>query len=344
MPANVTFTYDDPGTPASNRHDVANAGYAGKHRPSPTNETRAYIATNKHISCDDCHNPHEARSGNHTKGNSTLAKVLKGATGVTVTTWGANWAGVTTWGQTATEALPAATAEWQICFKCHSGANSNVTTWGGSGAAAWTDLALEFNPNNEAYHPVIQALPSTGNRRLAAGALTGGWTPGMVMTCSDCHSTDSAASAGPHGSTVKWMLNPNTTGTKYYNWPYTSAANNGMNTGTFVNGTGTSTVPTGNFCFSCHTWSGGGGAHTGCNSHAISCVGCHIRVPHGGKMVRLLTSPNAPGRYKPNGDGTGTTYLGSVTRPGSGTIGMSGCGVTGGCSASEHPNDDASFW
>ncbi|WP_306532905.1 CxxxxCH/CxxCH domain-containing protein [Geobacter sp.] len=346
LPTAATFTFTSQATPANRMHDVANSGYAGKHKPSPTDETRAYIAANKHISCNDCHDPHEARAGNHTKGNSTLAKVLKGATGVTVTTWGTNWAGVTTWGQTTTEALPAATAEWQICFKCHSGANSNVTSWGGSGAAAWTDLALEFNPNNEAYHPVIQALPSTGNRRLAAGALTGGWTPGMVMTCSDCHSTDSSVSQGPHGSSVKWMLNPNTTGTKYYNWPYTSAADNGKNSGTLARGgLKSSTAPINNtFCQSCHPWSGGGGAHTGCDDHAVACVGCHIRVPHGGKMPRLLTSTNAPGRYKPNGDGTGTTYLGGVDRPGSGTITMGGCWATGGCTAGEHPSPATYSW
>ena len=351
MPLSAMFNFTSPSTPASSRHDVANSDYAGKHKPSPTDETRDYIANNKHVSCNDCHDPHEAKSGNHTKANATLAKVLKGATGVGVTTWGANWAGVTAYNPATTTApLISATAEWQICFKCHSGANANVTTWGGSGASAFTDLSLEFNPNNGSYHPVIQPLPAaytdgTHSKRLNAGALAGGWAPGSVMTCSDCHSTDSSASQGPHGSTVKWMLNPNTTGTKYYNWPYTSAANNGLSTGTLVNGTGTGTVPTGNFCFSCHTWSGGGGAHTGCSSHAISCVGCHIRVPHGGKMVRLLTSPAAPGRYKPNGNGGGTTYMGSATQAtGTGTIGMGNCGVTGGCTASEHPNNDQSFW
>lgn len=336
-------------TPASGMHDVAQ--YSGIHRPSSADETRAYIAANKHVECNDCHDPHEAKAGIHTKGTNTLANVLSGVSGVTVTTWGGNWAGVTTWGQTTTQALPTATTEWQVCFKCHSSANANVTSWGGSGPLAWTDLALEFNPNNLSRHPVISPLPTGGTgvpRGLAAGALTGGWTPGQVMTCSDCHSTDSAASKGPHGSSVKWMLNPNTTVTKYYNWPYTSAAMNGSNSAVaadFVRGTGTATVPTNNFCFSCHTWSGGGGAHTGCNSHTMACVGCHIRVPHGGKVPRLLTTTNVPDRYRPSGQAGGyATYLGSITMPNTGTIGINDCQAAGGCTAGEHNQAETYSW
>ncbi|KAF0220977.1 MAG: cytochrome c family [Geobacteraceae bacterium] len=327
MPVSATFNYTSQATPASGRHDVAS--YKGLHK---YNETRTDIAAAKHVECSDCHEPHQAKQGLHTKGSGTLAGVLTGATGVTVTTWGANWAGVTTWTQGTTAALPAATAEWQICFKCHSAANANYATWGGAGANAWTDLALEFNPNNESYHPVIQALPSTGNRRLASTALTGGWTPGLVMNCSDCHGSDSAGgSRGPHGASVKWMLNPNTTATKYYNWPYTTAAGNGGSTGTLITGTGTTTVPGTNFCFSCHVWSGGGTAHTGRSDHAVACVGCHIRVPHGGKALRLLTGTNAPARYKPNGNGGGTFYMNGGSRPASGTMGESNCQTASGC-------------
>ena len=107
--------------------------------------------------------------------------------------------------------------------------------WGGSGAAAWTDLGLEFNPNNQSYHPVLQALPvtdpgSNGSSRLAAAQLTGGWTPGMTMYCSDCHASDTAGSKGPHGSGNKWML----AGTNRA-WPYTTMAGNGGSTGTLWN-------------------------------------------------------------------------------------------------------------
>ena len=319
--------------------------YSGIHKPTTTDETFAYISANKHVECNDCHAPHAAGKNDHTTATNTIAanSPLSGATGVATPTWPALWTAPT---QSAYGTAPTtATTEWQVCFKCHSGANSSVTSWGGTGAAAWTDLGLEFNPNNNSSHPVVQALPSTGNRRLASTALTGGWTPGGVMTCSDCHGTDSTASKGPHGSSVKWMLNPNTTGTKYSDWPYTSATFNGTSTGgTLITSTGSTTAPNSGqiFCLSCHVWSGGGEAHTRSDHANISCVGCHIRVPHGAKTYRLITGPNAPARYKPDGNGGGTTYLNGITLPASGNVGSSNCNTSGGCT--EHTASGAVTW
>jgi hypothetical protein len=295
----------------SPRHRIS--AYTGLHK---VNETRADIAASKHVECADCHNPHAAKFGNHSstapgtaKGSraTTMANVLAGATGVSVTTWGANWAGVTTYNpSTTTATLITATAEWQVCFKCHSGANANVATWGGTGAAAFTDLALEFNPNNASGHPIVAATPAA--RQLTAAKLKGGWTPGSIMTCADCHATDSTASKGPHGSAVKWML----TGTNKA-WPYTSAASNGTNSGTLFRiatySTGNGTV-NGLFCLNCHTvtasnnWHSGSGIASGQHSsnNISACVSCHIRVPHGGKISRLLQTTNAPARYRSDGN------------------------------------------
>lgn len=220
-----------------------------------------------------------------------------------------------------------ATYEYEICFKCHAVTNATTNTlryWNVTsaslGAARWTNIGLEFNPNNISYHPVVQPLPATGNRRLVSTALTGGWAPGEVMSCSDCHGRDTSTSAtaqGPHGSTVKWLL----TG-KYQNWPYTLASYNGTSTGgTFLTGTSSATYPSSNFCFNCHTWAEGGNAHLkGSSNHAIPCVNCHIRVPHGGKVPRLLTGTNAPKRYKPDGNGGAFSgnYLTSAQLPATG--------------------------
>jgi predicted CxxxxCH...CXXCH cytochrome family protein len=291
-----------------NRHNVSS--YKGLHKDT---ETRADIAATKHVECADCHDPHLAKAGKHTAGSAALAGVLTGASGVNVTTWGANWAGVTATAynpSTTTAALITATAEWQVCFKCHSGANANVATWGGAAAtaAAFTDLALEFNPNNASRHPVVSALPVAS--QLTAAKLTGGWVPGSVMTCSDCHATDSAASKGPHGSSVKWML----AGTNKA-WPYTTAAGNGTSTGTLYRiatyNTGAGTKD-GLFCLNCHTvrpatgvnnWHSNsnvtGGQHGG--NAIMACASCHLRVPHGGKISRLLQTTNVPARYRSNG-------------------------------------------
>lgn len=315
------FSAMQRGTATVGRHNVSS--YKGLHKDT---ETRADIAAAKHVECTDCHDPHLAKAGNHTAGSATLAGVLTGASGVGVTTWGANWAGVATGAynpSTTTAPLITATAEWQVCFKCHSGANANATTWGGTGAAAFTDLALEFNPNNASGHPIVTGLNNYPNsvapKALTAARMKAPWTSvgTQVMTCSDCHSTDSTASKGPHGSSVKWML----AGTNKA-WPYTTTAGNGASTGTLFRiatyNTGDGTA-NGLFCLNCHTIrpaTGGnnwhinsnvtGGEHGG--NAIMACVACHIRVPHGGKISRLLQTTNAPARYKSNGNGATSSY------------------------------------
>jgi hypothetical protein len=290
-----------------NRHNVSS--YKGLHKDD---ETLIAISATKHVECTDCHDPHLAKSGTHTVGSATLPGVLTGAAGVTTPTWPANWTAPAQSayapGGNVSANLSSATAEWQICFKCHSGANSNVATWGGTLSAAFTDLGLEFNPNNASGHPIVSALPVAN--RLTAARLTGGWVPGSVMTCTDCHDSDSAASKGPHGSSVKWML----TGTNKA-WPYTTAAGNGGGTGTLYRiatyNTGAGTAD-GLFCLNCHTIRPATGVnnwHSNSNVTAgqhggnaiMACASCHIRVPHGGKISRLLQTVNAPVRYRPNG-------------------------------------------
>lgn len=255
---------------------------------------------------------------------NVVSRSQRGVTGASVSYSGA-------WTRGTFAMVNEATYEYEICFKCHAVTDAtynSVRYWNVTspalGAARWTDIGLEFNPNNISYHPVVAPLPESGNRRLSTAALTGGWAPGLVMSCSDCHGRDtgnSATAQGPHGSTVKWML----TGT-YQNWPFTSAAANGTETGgTLLTGTGTSTVPANNFCFNCHTWAAGGFAHTkSATGHGLACLDCHIRVPHGGKVPRLLTGPNAPSRYKPNGNGGGfgSRYLTSAQLPATGYMGL----------------------
>jgi predicted CxxxxCH...CXXCH cytochrome family protein len=319
----------------SPRHKISK--YTGLHK---ANETLADLAANKHVECADCHSPHAAKFGNHSSTRATTAKgargntlagVLTGASGVTVTAWGAAspttaWGlNATSYGQTATSTLPAATLEYQVCFKCHTKAMGatgwfkNMTSAGQMGGKnlTWTDLSVEFNPNNAARHPIGTALGVAS--QLTAARLSGGWTPGSVMTCSDCHSTDSTASKGPHGSAVKWML----AGTNKA-WPYSTAAGNGGTAGTLYRiatySTGAGTKD-GLFCLNCHTIrpaSGVNNWHSNSNvtagqhgSNAImACVSCHIRVPHGGKISRLLQTTNAPARYKSNANGASANFGG----------------------------------
>ncbi|MBA4370850.1 MAG: hypothetical protein C0418_04650, partial [Coriobacteriaceae bacterium] len=338
-------------------HKVAN--YAGLHRPSSEDETRGYITRNKHIECADCHDVHEAQASRHSTGTNLVSGALRGVSGARVTTSASNWTSPTA--ATGYSLIQTATYEYQICFKCHSGFNQSTVpsgsatliTWGGSGAAAWTDQGLEFSTSNQSYHPVLAALPVTdpganGSNRLAqsemravfttGGVQYGGWTIGKTMYCSDCHAQSGAGSFGPHGSGVKWMLRgPNQA------WPYLTAAANGTNatTGWRDLSNEDTNINTGNglFCNNCHTILAAPhntGNHT---SPAIACVGCHIRVPHGGKVSRLLNAcgsntgiGNLPLRYTATGDGNYATYmLNQVTKPAADTWGASNCFDGQGC-------------
>lgn len=229
-----------------------------------------------------------------------------------------------------------ATQEYQICFKCHTPANTSYASWGGTAAASWTDLAMEFNPNNASRHPI--GTPLAVGSQLTAAKLAGGWTPGQVMNCTDCHATDSTASKGPHGSSVKWML----AGTNKA-WPYTAASANGTSTGTLVRiNTYSAGVGTANglFCLNCHTVTASNNFHSvsgiASGQHAASatvaaCVSCHIRVPHGGKITRLRLTTNAPTRYRADGNATTPAFT-SWPAPGAAASGnwTGSCGTHSG--------------
>ena len=324
--------YDNPTTaPAAKANGHTVSAYSGQHKQTVTDENLAYIAANKHIECADCHNPHHAGNANRPQasgGSPTNAigtnSPIGGASGVTVGSWPAMPATAALWTASTLGASytlnPSSDQEWQICMKCHSGANTSVLSWGAAGAGAWTDLALEFNPNNRSAHPVVVSLNnlagSVGTKALTAAKMKAPWNTNVgnqTMYCTDCHSTDSTASKGPHGSAVKWML----AGTNKA-WPYTSAAQNGTSTGTYYRlatyNTGDGTT-NGLFCLNCHTIrpaSGGNSFHTNSDTiggqhgsnNIMACVSCHIRVPHGGKISRLLQTANTPARYRGDGNGT----------------------------------------
>lgn len=291
----------------ANKHNVA--GYSSLHKPSSTDETLAYISANKHIECDDCHNPHAAGATKHTQGTNAVSAVLSSVSGAIPSgTYGTTGTG-TNWSMgTTTYSLNTATKEYEICFKCHSNANTSLATWN----STWTNVALEFNPSNQSYHPVVGALPATdpganGSNRLAANQLSGGWTPGQTMYCSDCHGNDAASPAaqGPHGSARAFILKgPNTY------WP--------TNASGVLYQTGSSSVAadlTGLFCLNCHplrvsaiaraTWYNNVHTeHDGPQLGNVACIRCHILVPHGGKMSRLIGDNDGtmPARYAYQGN------------------------------------------
>jgi hypothetical protein len=361
MPTSVNFTW---ARTAGAAHYVAS--YSGIHRPSSQDETRGYISANKHVECADCHNVHEAQPTRHTQNTNLVSGALKGVSGAQATFSSSSWTIPTNYSLIAT-----ATYEYQICFKCHSGFNQNtqnvvrgtsftqLITWGGTGAASWTDQGLEFSTSNQSYHPVVAALPATdpgvnGSSILAAddmrasftgpdGATYGGWANGSVMYCSDCHAQSNAGSLGPHGSSVKWMLKgPNQA------WPYTTAAGNGTSSGTYRSySIMDDDIDTANglFCRNCHDLNGE--EHTYGDHQAVACVNCHIRVPHGSKVSRLLRaglSANVPIRYSADGAGnwpTGGVLTGVVKQEGGAAYGESDCFQSG---CGQHGSSGGEQW
>lgn len=278
--------------------------YSGIHKASRLDETLAYIgqSAKKHIECTDCHDSHDAGKGTHTVGTTNGNKVgptLSGVQALSVTLPGTLWtaptAGAYSWVETATY-------EYQICLKCHTtGANAALTSWN----AGWTDVALEFNTANRSYHPVVGAVGAT--KALSTAWMDAGWqnVGTQTMTCSDCHGDSQVTppALGPHGSSIPHVL-------KGY-WPIYPGTDGILGTGDdaayTVNGLAGGTQ-TGILCDKCHAGFQNQRAHSvGAGNHAsANCYRCHILVPHGGKLSRLIGDGNStmPARYSYQGVST----------------------------------------
>ncbi|MDH3392780.1 MAG: hypothetical protein OEL66_02145 [Desulfobulbaceae bacterium] len=338
-------------TTTSNHGHLAQ-NYTGIHLPTET------LSITKHIECTDCHNPHKAGDTLHSTGSNTITSTgpLNGVTGAD-TNYEISAPDIWAAPDQTDYTLQNATKEYQVCFKCHSKANSDVITWGDStpDSEDWTDVGLEFNPYNRSGHPIVRGLSSypnsiAGNNGVNANKITKGLTVGQMsspwtnvgtqtMYCSDCHSGDNAA--GPHGSAVKWML----AGPRKA-WPYLLAENNGANIqdqwtrpyndtryyfpkDKFWRLGDVATSPTdtnGLFCLNCHPVADTNKVH-GDSHHSTDarCADCHIRVPHGGKVSRLIAAVDAE---KFDGTNPGTKYAGGMPARYTATGDGHGSGVT----------------
>jgi len=217
-----------------------------------------------------------------------------------------------------------ATYEYQVCFKCHSGyawlpgnPPNGLSPNGTATNPVETDCALEFSPMNMSGHPVVTGLDNYTNsiavgspakRGLQPAALRAPWNVNVgqqTMMCIDCHNTDAASpgAQGPHGSAAQFILR----GTNANNWPNVTVANIGTS-----------------WCMNCHNDTRNGG-HSG-NHSGRACYACHIVVPHGGKMSRLLGSQTGmPARYAYNNTLT-TMGLTAITKSATNGYSSSNCG------------------
>jgi nitrate/TMAO reductase-like tetraheme cytochrome c subunit len=269
-----------------------------------------------------------------TRNQIPAGSVLTGALGITFTPSSATLTACTSgaaipntcWPATTAAnygtSLTTATLEYQVCFKCHTafafGSSFPTAPATGASGLAQTDLGTEFNPGLvKSGHPVVATLSSYTSspapKGLTTSQLLPPWNANMgnqTMTCTDCHSQEATAPAvqGPHGSAVRFIL----AGTNKA-WPYTVA---GATSGTLftVSGTNSSELNLNNangnglFCRNCHPQQNStasnsmhtqiGGTSHGSNGTIGACVGCHLRIPHGGKVSRLIITTNAPARYR----------------------------------------------
>ncbi|WP_200762555.1 cytochrome c3 family protein [Nitrosophilus alvini] len=304
-------------------------GY-GSTETDPASSHSVKWSDSKHAECMDCHNQHRLGSNNHigsqqdsaTKWypdtpSNAVSDVIRKVQGVEPS-WPAMWTQPTSF-----TTLAESTKEYQICLKCHSywalgptlaSAAGEVATgatdnWIDSESVRATDQAFEFNPNNRSAHPVIMALNDMPGSYAPKGLDTWGTTDVMfypwnqslgtqTMYCSDCHGADNEDSGdpkGPHGSSYNFMLKgPN----KY--WPEDPNGNL-FSTGQIQ---ADGTIPD-LFCSNCHNlnyphkqwaWK--------MERYDIACVRCHVAIPHGSPVSRLIGYANFPEPYNYNYNGT----------------------------------------
>ncbi|MFA5866611.1 MAG: cytochrome c3 family protein [Actinomycetota bacterium] len=126
--------------------------------------------------CTGCHDPHSV----------TKAAPVWGSTGYEPV-----------YGATTTYTLvPHVVKDYQLCYKCHSGASVPLV--------GPRDVAEELNPNNASYHAVMAA----GKRSdMPAGSFVGAWNQTSRLLCGDCHGKDALAPQQMrHGSANAYFL------------------------------------------------------------------------------------------------------------------------------------------
>jgi predicted CXXCH cytochrome family protein len=257
-----------------------------------------------HVECVDCHNPHQASASNVPLAsppyiNGPLAGVrIDNAAGI-------------------------ATKEFQVCFKCHAGLNSNkfagISETPPNRVIQESDQSKRFDGANPSFHPVM-AQSRTGNSSL----LTPLQSSMIMIYCSDCHNSESSVRAGgigpsgPHGSRWEHIL------IARYDMPLVKAIPPPYSASLY------------DLCFRCHyetfiMGSGSGFVNAGTNEHArhvkdrgTPCYVCHD--PHGvsTQSIPPATTQNNAHLINFNRDYTAST---AIPTPSYSSTGVKGCTV-----------------
>ncbi len=175
--------------------DIAKrSGHFGGLRSGIHDPEEIPFSMRRHVECVDCHNPHAAQPNPIGTVRGTLGQTVKGPNlhvkGVTLTGRETNRSQFT----------------YEICIKCHGDGVSRPRLRT-SRDISQTNTRLEFQPSNPSFHPV--AGPRRNNDVVS---LISPLRVGSVITCTDCHNSDSARSMGgqgangPHGSIYEPLL------------------------------------------------------------------------------------------------------------------------------------------
>ena len=217
----VEARYLDPAVPAN---DPTTRSYYRHDALASTSHTRAELdefggVLNRHSECGDCHDPHAASgtSGLPTPDGWTASGRLAGISGVRVTNGPA--------GQSPGYVFTAdgsISLEYELCFKCHSGATRLPSNSGFSPSRWVLDKGIEFNPASASYHPV--EAPGTNATPAMANSLAGtspdklwAFTTSGTIRCLNCHADPDAyadpasppaadADLAPHVSRFRGLL------------------------------------------------------------------------------------------------------------------------------------------
>ena len=278
------------------------AASAGLHRGDEmaAGSSATWPSSDRHVECEDCHDSHGAQPGLHVANSSTSAGAIRGATGVKPA-WGTT-AWTTASGYTAKKLDGGADSnEAYLCLKCHSSFGGGVSGDTPSGGPR-TDLALEFNPENASYHRVFGGLQSGVRTSFnvngtdytwpfpTSNVFKAGYEADTMLTCTSCHTSGPTEARGPHGSSVRYMIDP----AYATDWDSSSAQLTPSGSGM------ASTL----LCNKCHTLQTNGTwgnraheRHDDRGANGAVCTSCHVGVPHGWKRPRLLGYTTDPAPY-----------------------------------------------
>ena len=132
----------------------------------------------RHVACSDCHDAHLASVA--ASSTVQLPGALKGAMGVRPENLAAG---------VAFGSPERASADYEVCFKCHSGYSPSATR----------SIASEVSTRAASYHPVESALATPTN--ASGSTLTTATAVGATIRCGSCHGTSiPGAPSGPHVS------------------------------------------------------------------------------------------------------------------------------------------------